>query len=50
MENVRKRVKIELIRKDDNEKIIKQQSKVKFNGIYKLIQIVVGIQLNKMKF
>ena len=35
MEDVRKRCKIEFIRKDDNDKIIKQQSKFTFNGIKK---------------
>ena len=35
MENVRDRVKIEFIKKDDNIKIIKQQSKLTFNGIHK---------------
>ena len=35
MENIRNRCKIEFIRKDDNEKIIKQQSKLTFNGIHK---------------
>ena len=33
MENVRIRIKAELIKKDDNERIIKQQSKLTFNGI-----------------
>ena len=37
MENVRDRVKIEFIKKDDNEKIVKQQSKLTFNGIHKII-------------
>ena len=32
---IRNRCKIEFIRKDDNEKIIKQQSKLTFNGIHK---------------
>ena len=35
MENIRNRCKIEFIRKDDNEKIVKQQSKLTFNGIHK---------------
>ena len=34
MENVRDRIKIKLIKKDDTDKIIKQQSKSTFNGIY----------------
>ena len=35
MENVRDRVKIEFIKKDDITHIIKQQSKLTFNGIHK---------------
>ena len=35
MENVRNRVKIEFNKKDDTDKIIKQQSKLPFNGIHK---------------
>ena len=35
MENIRNRCKIEFIRKDENEKIVKQQSKLTFNGIHK---------------
>ena len=35
IENVRDRVKIEFNKKDDNAKIIKQQSKLTFNGIHK---------------
>ena len=35
MENVRNRTKIEFIKKDDIEKIVKQQSKLTFNGILK---------------
>ena len=35
MENVRNRVKVELIKKDDMEKNFKQQSKLTFNGIHK---------------
>ena len=35
MENVRNRIKIEFIRKDDTDKVIKQQSKLIFNGINK---------------
>ena len=32
MENVRNRLKVELFKKDDNEKVIKEQSKLTFNG------------------
>ena len=35
MENVRNRLQIEFIKKDDYEKFIKQQSKLTFNGIHK---------------
>ena len=35
MENVRNRLKIEFIKKDDYKKIIKQQSNLIFNGIHK---------------
>ena len=35
MENVRNRYKIQIIKKDDADKIIKKQSKLKFNGIHK---------------
>ena len=35
MENVRNRLEIKFIKKDDYREIIKQQSKLTFNGIYK---------------
>ena len=35
MENIRNRIKVEFIKKDDTNKIIKQQSKLIFNGIHK---------------
>ena len=35
MQNVRSRIKIEVIRKHVNERIFKQQSKLIFNGIHK---------------
>ena len=35
MGNVRNRLKIEFIKKDDTDKVIKQQSKLTFNGIHK---------------
>ena len=35
MENVRNRMKVEIIKKDDTDKITKQQSKLTFNGIRK---------------
>ena len=39
MENVRNRIKVEFIRKDDTDKIINQQSKLTFNGIHKSYEI-----------
>ena len=38
MENVRKRLKIKFVKKDDYRKIIKQQFKLTFNGIHKSYQ------------
>ena len=38
MENVRNRLKIKFIKKDDYREIIKQQSKLTFNGIHKSYQ------------
>ena len=35
MENVRKRIRVDFIRKDDTNKFIKQKSKLTFNGIHK---------------
>ena len=35
METIRNRLKIELIKKDDTDKIIKQQSKITFSGLDK---------------
>ena len=35
MENVRNRLKIKFVKKDDYREIIKQQSKLLFNGIHK---------------
>ena len=35
MENVRNRLKIKFVKKDDHKEIIKQQSKLTFNGIHK---------------
>ena len=35
LENVRNRLKLELIKKDDIKNIIKQQSKLTFNGLHK---------------
>ena len=38
MENVRNRLKIKFVKKDDYREIIKQQSKLTFNGIQKLYE------------
>ena len=35
LENVRNRLKIKFVKKDDHREIIKQQSKLTFNGIHK---------------
>ena len=35
MENIRNRCRIEFFKKDENDKIVKQQSKLTFNGIHK---------------
>ena len=50
MENVRKRFKKEFIKKDEYDKILKQQKKLTFNGIHKFLTIVVAICLKNMKF
>ena len=39
MENVRNRIRVEFIRKDDTDKIIIQQSKMTFNGNHKSDEI-----------
>ena len=39
MENVRNRIKVKFIRKDDTDKFIKQQSNMTFNGIHKSYEI-----------
>ena len=35
MENVRIRIRVEIIGKDDTDKIVKEHSKLTFNGIHK---------------
>ena len=40
LENVRNRIKVEFIRKDDTNKIVKQQSKLTFNGIHKSYEYI----------
>ena len=39
MENLRNRITVEFIKKDDTDKIIKQQSKLTFNGIHKSYEV-----------
>ena len=39
MENVRNRLRLELINKDDNKNFVKQQSKLTFNGIHQSYEI-----------
>ena len=50
MENVRFRIKVEVIEKDDNEKIIKQQSKLTFNGIHKSFTSYASYSLKQNEF
>ena len=38
MENVRNRLKINFVKKDDYREIIKQQSKITYNGVHKLYE------------
>ena len=35
MENVRNRIRVEILKNNDNSKIVKWHSKLSFNGIYK---------------
>ena len=50
MENVRNQIKVEFIKKNDTDKIIKQQSKVSFNGTHKSYEKMIFIHINKKKF
>ena len=50
MENVRNWIKLGFNRKDDKETIMKQQSKLPFNGTHKFLKIVVVTYLDRMKF
>ena len=47
LENVRKRLGLELIKKDDIKKIVKQQSKLTFNGIQKSYENYDSYTFNK---
>ena len=49
MENVRNRIKVEFIKKDDTDRIIKRQSKLTFNGIHKSYENKINIRSNRMK-
>ena len=50
MENVLDRCITEIIKKDDIDKIIKQQSKLTFNSIHKSYEICDSYTVKKMKF
>ena len=51
MENVRNICKIEFIKRDDHNKILRWQRKLTFNGIYKIfLTIVIAICLKNMKY
>ena len=50
MENVRNRIKVEIIKKDDNEEIIKQQSKLTWSGYINLIQTMAVTRSSRMKY
>ena len=49
LEDVRNRLKIEIIKKDDIKNIINQQSKLTFNGIHKSYENCDGFTFNKTK-
>ena len=50
MENVRNRIKVEFIKKDDTDKFIKQQSKLTFNGIHKSYENYDSYTFKIMRF
>ena len=50
MENVRTRINVEFIRKDDTDKNIKQQSKSTFNGIHESYENMIVINSSKTRF
>ena len=50
MEKVRSRIKVELIRKNDTDKIIKQKSKLIFNAFHKSYEIMLVIHSDKTMF
>ena len=49
-ENVRSRIKVEFIQKDDTDKIIKQQQKNRSMVFINHMKIMIVIQSNKMKY
>ena len=49
-ENVRNRLKIKIVEKDDYREIIKQQSKLTFNGIHKSYEICDSYTLKQNEF
>ena len=50
MENVRNRCKIEIIKRDNYDKILKQQRKLTFNGICKILKNVIVILKRNMRY
>ena len=50
MENVHKRLEVEFVGKDDNEKIVKQQSKLAFNHLHKSYTNLIVTHSSKMKY
>ena len=49
MKNVRNRIKVEIIRKDDSDKNIKQQYKLTFNGIHKSYEKYDGYTMKQIE-
>ena len=50
MENMRNRSKIELNKKDEEEKMVKWQPKLTFNGIHKSYEQYDSYGLSRMRF
>ena len=50
MKNVRNGIKVEFIKKDDNENNIKQQSKITFKVFINFIQTMIVTYSSKIKF
>ena len=49
LENVRNRLRLEIIKKDDIKNIIKQQTKLTFNGIHKSFENYKSYTSKKLK-